>query len=155
MTVIPAELLDQLDALHAAATPGPWTAATAPAEGSDESPAQYLAGALDPDSGRPLWVAWAGCHRPEHDGLDYVVTVVTGDGPGSEANARYLAHAHDAMPRLTAAVRAALSEHKPLDEDDASGQYCELDGRVWPCQSVRAITSALAVRPTTDEEQRA
>jgi hypothetical protein len=111
-------LLDELDRLRAAATPGPWHPATAPAEGSDETHAEYLVNSLRPDEGRPLWVAWA---EPAdiHDGDDvaYVVPVVTGDGPTSEANARYVAVLHDTAPRLTAAVRAALALAAELEGD--------------------------------------
>lgn len=103
--------LDDLDSARKRATPGPWTAATAPAEDSDETPAEYLTSALRPDEGRPLWVVWAAKVDGLHgDDCDYVVPVVTGDGPASEENAQYLAAAHDAVPRLIAAVRAVLDK---------------------------------------------
>lgn len=110
----PAAVLDRLDELHAAATPGPWTAATAPAEGSEQTHAEYLTDSLRPDEGRPLWVAWAplveGLHHDPDDA--YVVPVVTGDGPTSEANAAWVAAVHDAYPLLSRVVRdiAALAD---------------------------------------------
>jgi hypothetical protein len=97
--------LDGLTGKLAAATPGPWTAATAPAEGSDETAAEYLVSALRPDEGRPLWVVWAPAVAGLHDDSDYVVPVVTGDGPASEANARYLADLHAALPELLRLAR--------------------------------------------------
>lgn len=120
MTATPAQdvraLLDRLEQAHAAASPGPWTAATAPAEGSDETAAEYLTNALRPDEGRPLWVAWA----PKVDGLhdsDYVVPVVTGDGPTSEANARYVAEVHASLPALVSALRAVADLADELDAE--------------------------------------
>lgn len=73
-----------LRALADAATPGPYHLATAPGEG--ESKADYLAGTLDPDSDAPVWLAWT---ETDREGLSYVVPLLTGDGPRSEANARY------------------------------------------------------------------
>jgi hypothetical protein len=100
--------LDALEAAWRAATPGPWAPATAPSEDSAETHAEYLTNALRPENGHPLWVAWAPADGDLHPGCDYVVPVVTGDGPTSEANARFVAAAHDAVPDFLAAVRGVL-----------------------------------------------
>jgi hypothetical protein len=100
--------LRRLDETHQKATPGPWTPATAPSEDSDETHAEYLTGALRPDEGRPLWVAWAPVVEGLHDDSDYVVPIVTGDGPASEANAVFVAEAHRSLPALVAALTAVL-----------------------------------------------
>lgn len=133
----------ELEKLRAAATPGPWTPATAPAEGSDETPAEYLTNALRPGEGRSLWVAWAATVEGLHDGCDYVVPVVTGDGPASEANARYVAAMHAALPALLAAAR---------DRDRLAAAITALaDELARDAQSAR--NDARAIGPGGDSEQ--
>jgi hypothetical protein len=144
----PRELLDQLDALRADATPGPWQAATAPAEGSDETHAEYLTNALRPDEGNPLWVAWAPVVNGVHNDVEYVVPVVTGDGPTSGDNARYIAAAHEALPQLTAALRAVLDLADELERERGSVQGNV--ARLFAANGIRAaIAAALAPADTT------
>lgn len=95
--------LDELDRLASAATPAPWSTRTAPADDSEETKAEYLAGSLSTDDpGAALYVLIADTDR---DGLAYVLPAVTGDGPTSEANARFIEAARTAVPRLVAEVR--------------------------------------------------
>ena len=143
------ELLDHLDELHTAASPGPWTAATAPAEGSDESHADYVVGALRPEEGRPLWVTWAPKVDEVHgDTTDYVVPAVTGDGPTSRANASFIAGAHAALPRLTAALRAVLDL---ADELESYGETLEGAGRGRSDERLAVSAAAMKIRRVVDE----
>lgn len=154
--------LDELEAAWKAATPGPWTPATAPSEDSAETHAEYLTNALRPENGHPLWVAWAPADGELHPGCDYVVPVVTGDGPTSEANARFVAAAHDVVPALLAVVRGVLESHVPshaycvvCDKDrdvDALGNafpcdhyasFCRECDFAWPCRTVSTVAAAL------------
>jgi hypothetical protein len=76
-----------------AATPGPWTVGTAPRPETGQSKADYQNGSLaDPDGDTPLWVVWT---KDGSSDVDYVVPAITGDGPTSEANAAFVAHARD------------------------------------------------------------
>ena len=101
----------------AAATPGPLGFATAPAEGSSESPAEYVANALTGNG--ELYVVWDTSTEGDPEG--YVLTAVTGDGPHASANAELYAHAPSDLAALIAevgrlreqieAVRAATANH--------------------------------------------
>jgi hypothetical protein len=135
----PREVLDRLDALRASTTAGPWTAATAPAEGSDETHAEYLTRALRLDKGNQLWVAWSPAPDGLHSDVEYVVPVVTGDGPTSRANAEFVAATHGALPGLVAALRAVLHLADKLDDEVAVGFDCT-DA---PNRLRAAITAAL------------
>lgn len=102
----------------AAATPGPLGFATAPAEGSSESPAEYVANALTGNG--ELYVVWDTSTEGDPEG--YVLTAVTGDGPHASANAELYAHAPSDLAALVAeverlrgqsdAVRAATEDLK-------------------------------------------
>lgn len=79
------EIRERLDK----ATPGPWAFASAPAEESDETPADYLAGALTGDG--PLFVVWVPSTEGNPGG--YVLTAATGDGPHASQDADLIANA--------------------------------------------------------------
>ena len=101
----------------AAATPGPLGFATAPAEGSSESPAEYVTNAFTGYG--EMYVVWDMSTEGNPDG--YVLTAVTGDGPRASANAELYAHAPSDLAALVAeverlrgqveAVRAATANH--------------------------------------------
>ena len=101
----------------AAATPGPLGFATAPAEGSSESPAEYVANAFTGYG--EMYVVWDTSTEGNPDG--YVLTAVTGDGPRASANAELYAHAPSDLAALITeveklrgqidAVRAATANH--------------------------------------------
>ena len=84
----------------AAATPGPLGFATAPAEDSSESPAEYIANALTGNG--ELYVVWDTSTEGDPEG--YVLTAVTGDGPHASANAKLYAHAPSDLAALIAEV---------------------------------------------------
>lgn len=88
-----------------AATPGPWHAATAPHPDSGETNAEYVTRAL---VGGTLWTTWAA--NDTDDDYDYLVPALTGDGPTSEVNARFVAAARTAVPVLLDALDAAEAE---------------------------------------------
>lgn len=92
--------LAAIQARAEAASPGPWERAVAPAEGSPETHAEYLAGTLLGE-GEPLHVLTCAPPRPEYT---YGVPAVTGDGPTSRANAEFIAAARDDVPALVAAL---------------------------------------------------
>lgn len=96
-----------------AATEGPWNPAIAPAETSTETPAEYLANALC--GAGPLWVTW--CANDTDDGFDHLIPVVTGDGPTSEINARFIAAARSETPWLAARLLEALDENERLHDE--------------------------------------
>ena len=81
--------------------PGPWEAATAPADGSDETPAEYVTATLRPDS-TVLYVVSAPSPDPER--WAYLLPAITGDGPTSRANAAFIAAAPDLVRRMAAAL---------------------------------------------------
>ena len=101
----------------AAATPGPLGFATAPAEGSSESPAEYVSNAFTGYG--EMYVVWDMSTEGNPDG--YVLTAVTGDGPRASANAELYAHAPSDIAALITeveklrgqidAVRAATANH--------------------------------------------
>ena len=101
----------------AAATPGPLGFATAPAEDSSESPAEYVANAFTGYG--EMYVVWDTSTEGNPDG--YVLTAVTGDGPRASANAELYANAPSDLAALISevetlrgqidAVRAAVANH--------------------------------------------
>ena len=109
--------LDMIKKRLAAATPGPLGFATAPAEGSSESPAEYVTNAFTGYG--EMYVVWDMSTEGNPDG--YVLTAVTGDGPRASANAELYAHAPSDLAALVAeverlrgqveAVRAATANH--------------------------------------------
>lgn len=94
----------------AKATKGPWRAAIAPHPDNKETPGEYLARAL---VGGTLWVIWA--ENDTDDGFDYILPAVTGDGPTSEANARFIEAAHTAVPALLDTLEGAEAERDRLN----------------------------------------
>ena len=111
----------------AAATPGPLGFATAPAEDSSESPAEYVANAFTGYG--EMYVVWDTSTEGNPDG--YVLTAVTGDGPRASANAELYANAPSDLAALVAeverlriqvdAVRAAVANHPDPCEKHPDG----------------------------------
>ena len=127
--------LEEIEARLAAATPGPWAWASAPAEGSSETPAEYVANALTGDG--PLFVVWV----PSTEGAagGYVLTAVTGDGPHASFDAEFIGHAPEdirgllaEVKRLQAQIEAVKKIHKPYSDpsEPEDGPWCEY-GDVW------------------------
>lgn len=156
-------MTDRMDEIRARAeaaseVPGPWYAATAPAEGSDESKAEYMAGAITEHG--PLWVVW----KPDDEGDSYRVPAITGDGPNGEALAQFIAHARQDIPDLLAEVERLLAVIDRVRELHAEGEFgcpypshgcndfyyrgnycpdagtsCEACGEKYPCPTIRAL----------------
>lgn len=118
--------LDGLDTARAAATPGPWRY-------NPEKVHQFG----DEES------VFAG-----PSGNDAICVASTGpmDDPESMADAELIAAAVNALPELTAALRAVLAVHT----NEHSGQaapadpgMCEVCMYEWPCPTVRVATAAV------------
>lgn len=139
-------VLDFLDEVRAAGTPGEWMPATAPPPGVDQTHAQYIASALRPEQGRPLWLTWAPAVNGVHEAVDYVIPAMTGDGPMSEENAVLVATAVNALPILTAALRAVLDK---CDRMEAEAPNPGVRGSIAD-EFRHIVNTALDVRP---EEQ--
>ena len=92
--------LDPIKERLAAATPGPLGFSTAPAEGSSESPAEYVANAFTGYG--EMYVVWDTSTEGNPEG--YVLTAVTGDGPRASANAELYAHAPSDLAALISEV---------------------------------------------------
>lgn len=108
-----AEFLAEQKRLTEAATPGPWTWAAHTT--------------VDVE-------AWA-----VFDPRDWAVA---DNGDGFKADAEFIAAARSSVPKLIAAVEAALSEH--WSEPYAQGpDYCAGCEHRWPCDTYRAIEAAL------------
>ena len=120
MTPDPSPLLDEIQARADAATEGPWEAATSEATMNDRS--EYRFGVPS----RPQ--AFRASMR--------------------FADAAFIAAARTDLPRLVAAVRAALEGHRRR-MDSASALHpaplCSC-GQPYPCPTVTAITEALEER---------
>lgn len=150
-----AEYLARVDAAAVAATEGPWEFGIAPADGSDETKAEWMAGSLA-DEG-PLYALWVPATVGQPGG--FIVPAVTGDGPNAGNNAEFIALSRDAVPRMAAALRAVLALHErpnvPYCSDShhdanlcpCADYYCPRDGDPYPCPTVRAITAALDGAP--------
>lgn len=115
-----ADLIAEVDALLAAATPGPWHAAIPPEDAGTRS--DYVRETFtDPDG--PA----SGCHTvwipsTRRDGK-IVIVGYTGDGPTSERNAALIARA----PGLLAELRDALQDSVQGHENLAKMAASELD----------------------------
>ena len=97
----------------AAATPGPLGFATAPAEDSSESPAEYIANALTGYG--EMYVVWDTSTEGDPDG--YVLTAVTGDGPHASANAKLYAHAPSDLAALITEVERLRESVRKFSDD--------------------------------------
>lgn len=98
--------LDELERLAAAATDGPWAFASAPADESEETAAEYLAGAMTGDG--PLFVVWVPATEGNPGG--YRLTAATGDGPHASHDADFIAASRTVVPALIAELRKARAE---------------------------------------------
>lgn len=73
----------------------------------------------------------------------------------SEANAEFIAHARDDVPKLVAVLKDLLAMHHDggnhtecaYQEPDWRRQRCHHCGELYPCHTVRTITKALEVEP--------
>ena len=160
--MIPTELLDHLNALHAAATPGPWAATSERADGG-----AYI---------DPL--------RPKPGGARGLVRGVPWVGHANQAgDAALIVAAVNHQPQLVAALRAVLKLHVPVEwheeTEPGSGELdpnkplspfcheCTDDEYVdtiefgdtidqgspvvyWPCRTVEAVTAALVPAVVSD-----
>lgn len=136
------------------ATPGPWMFGTAPAEGSEETKAEFMARALT-DEG-PLYALYVPTTVGQPGG--YLIPAITGDGRNAGNNAEFIANARDDVPWLLDLVQtqdmalgAVLALHVANADPDPFEHYCigcwEAGGEdgapAWPCPTVRAINDAL------------
>lgn len=127
--------IEQQQALCDAATRGDWSFAVAPADGSSETKAEYMAGALT-EAG-PLYAVFV----PETvgDPAGYVIPAITGDGPNAANNAAFVAAARTSLPKALAALRAI--------EDGLNDGSLRLSGH-----SGVSITGLRAILATLDED---
>jgi hypothetical protein len=105
--------LERLEALEAAATPGPWTGTTignydqrhAAAAAFETVMARRLADNPDVQFSDLSWV--------RTPGDDWLNVALVGNGKGSPENAAFIAASRNALPALIAVARAAanLSDH--------------------------------------------
>jgi hypothetical protein len=126
----PRELLDQLDALHAAAdTREPWRTETV--GGRDYTGEGWAEVRVVTADQPPMFV---------------------GDDEQAEADAALIVAAVNALPGLVAAVRTALAPHYPVAVRDRKGQHthdvCSDSWNPWPCATYRAIAAALVPADT-------
>lgn len=129
-----------------AITPGPWEPATAPAHGSDETPAEYVAATLRPDSAL-LYVVCAPSPDPER--WAYVLPAITGDGPTSRANAAFIAAAPDLVRRMAAALDEADAALERAIELSARDMLATI-GHAAVAPTVQRLTDALGLDPLPD-----
>lgn len=119
-----AEWLDRVDAVAREATEGPWA----------------------------LVLAWDSAYGTNY-GADAPYDKRDGqwqdDDPwpvmrgGMEEDAAFIVAARTAVPAMSAALRAVLDLHRPEMGWGRIPNFCGVDGRDWPCPTVRAITEAL------------
>ena len=122
------ELLDQIEARADAATQGPW-------------------------EWHPYMGSGATLAKPNHPFHELNILKTTDDWPPVAADAEFIAHAREDLPRLLAAVRAVEAVHEPIDALNVRINRIQKvctgcgtdDGnwQVWPCPTIRAITEAL------------
>lgn len=120
-----ASALDGIRAIEQAATRGPWQAVRGTWEAGETFPA-VISRDGDPAKAE-TWLMAAG--RGSMD---------------PESNAAFTAMARTAVPRLLAAVEAALAFHEEFDGH--CGSCCDAYGDPveWPCEEFTDITAALA-----------
>lgn len=113
------DLLDGLEAAAKAATPGPWLTWRAPDVTAIGSGFEMYEGVPSNPNG---WV-------------------VSGASGLTPADAACIVVEHNAVPRLTAAIRAVLEIHRRtvVRADDGDWGICTHDGHEWPCVTVRAL----------------
>lgn len=102
-------------------TPGPWEHRTGP---DDETPTEYFAGTLRGNNG-PIHVLIAYSTESRYA---YVVPAITGDGPASAKNARFIAAARTLVPELLGEVvdlqgRVAFLDHEFEAERDRANEH--------------------------------
>lgn len=144
MTNTPDLVQEAHDALEGI-TPGPWQPATAPADGSKETPAEYVAATFDPAS-LSLQVVFAPSTDPD---LAYLLPAVTGDGPRSIANARFIATAPDLVRRMAAALEEAAAALERAVELSARDILATI-GHAAVAPAVQRLTDALGLDPIPD-----
>lgn len=111
------EIRERLDK----ATPGPWVFGSAPAVGSDETPADYLAGALTGYG--PLFVVWVPSTEGNPGG--YVLTAATGDGPHASQDAELISNAPADLAWLLGEVERLSAERMQPEQADPT------DAEIW------------------------
>ena len=104
------EIRERLDK----ATPGPWVFGSAPAVGSDETPADYLAGALTGYG--PLFVVWVPSTEGNPGG--YVLTAATGDGPHASQDAELISNAPADLAWLLGEVERLSAERMQPEQPE-------------------------------------
>ena len=106
------ERLEEIRERVESASPEPWHFATAPHDPTTQTKAEFVVGALNKCRPVPsLWTCWAAVPKGTPD--DYIIPALTGDGPTSESNARFIAHARSDVPDLLAEIaelRATLND---------------------------------------------
>jgi hypothetical protein len=122
----PRELLDQLDALHAAEN---WRHLRY----TEPHPAEPVTAQAFIGPSKSLEAPCAACGDGEVVWFPAAALIVA---------------AVNALPGLVAAVRTALAPHYPVAVRDRKGQHthdvCSDSWNPWPCATYRAITAALA-----------
>lgn len=102
---MPDDILARAEQAMQGVTEGHWMPAVAPGD-NDETPAEWMANALAPES-TEIHVVWVqGSSDP------VVIPAITGDGPCSRQNAAFIAAARTLVPELVAELREARMETK-------------------------------------------
>lgn len=133
------EKLKELRRLHEAATPGPGDIGIF----ETDVAAERVVANLSHGSG-PCWLVWLPDHpltRGTRPAPEHAVTVaITGNGPNSEANARWLAEVYSHASDILTLAEEALRLREQIDEL-ASFIMREIPGE--PSQSQGAVDTAI------------
>lgn len=129
------DLLDHLDTLHAAATPGEWGTywGTRIASGVQRHPGGGVSVVHD-----------VGEVHDEDDRADYDNSPNPTHPP---ADAALIVAAVNALPHLVAAIRVIAHTHRPIPVQNGGrveGYVCSQDWAPHPCAYTRALTDKLA-----------
>jgi len=97
--------------------------------------------------------AWSEVRIKAPDGSDIASTYISHllENYNADEDEELIVTARTAMPRLLAAVEAALKPHHPTIRRQGWPPTCNYDNRRWPCPEVKAITTALTGKETGDE----
>jgi hypothetical protein len=121
------EELDALAELEQEATPGPWEFGRPAVATEAEAVACFLHAYRGGPEGS-FWVNWVVDSTPVRPEDNSLYVAVTGNGPTSEANARFNSAARNALPRLIAQVRELQREllredGRRVDAEKAAEQH--------------------------------
>jgi len=133
------DVLTAIEARAEHATEGLWQFGSAPIDPGRAARETWLAETCS-DGDSPLWATWVlGDRGP----ADVVIPAVTGDGERARANAAFIAHAHEDVPKMAAALFKVLGLVANVGNDADGPEFVA-------CYEIRdAIDAALATTEAT------